>query len=85
MLFLFFVVLLDDWYTHHILHSCLVYLYSDSAGMSVLLQWKLSRCCFQLKINLKTFSNYDAANMIIQSSRPGLVERLSPGLLSVIY
>jgi hypothetical protein len=85
MLFFFFSVLLGDWYTHHILHSCLVCVYPNSAGTSVLLQWKQSRCYVQVKVKLTPFSNYDAANIIIQSSRPGLVERLLPGLRSVIY
>ena len=40
---------------------------------------------FRWKRNLTTFSNYDVANIIILSSRHGMVEHLSPGLRSVIY
>ena len=58
------VFLLDGWYTRHVFHICLVYLYSHSACMSGLLQWKLSRCCVEMEINLTTFSNYDVACMI---------------------
>ena len=44
MLIFMFSFMVDDWYTHYILHSCLVYLYTNSTGLSILLQWKLWSC-----------------------------------------